>query len=162
MSNRIAVFDDGIIQQLADPVTLYEKPENAFVAQFIGENNRLNGTVESVTKSVATVKLDLGQTVKALSVNNDGKGSRTMLSVRPERCLVSAKKSSSMSMLDARIEELIYLGDHIRCRLNVAGDDQFIVKVPNTSGQLGLEIGANLFVGWNTEDCRALDFRQQV
>ena len=46
--------------------------------------------------------------------------------------------------------------------MNVAGDDQFIVKVPNTSGQLGLEIGANLFVGWNTEDCRALDFRQQV
>ena len=45
MSNRIAVFDDGIIQQLADPVTLYEKPDNAFVAQFIGENNRLNGTV---------------------------------------------------------------------------------------------------------------------
>ncbi len=74
----------------------------------------------------------------------------------------SVKKSSSMSMLDARIEELIYLGDHIRCRMNVAGDDQFIVKVPNTSGQLGLEIGANLFVGWNTEDCRALDFRQQV
>ncbi|NDH49962.1 MAG: ABC transporter ATP-binding protein [Proteobacteria bacterium] len=162
MSNRIAVFDDGIIQQLADPVTLYEKPDNAFVAQFIGENNRLNGTVESVAKSVATVKLDSGHMVKALSINNDGKGSRTMLSVRPERCVVSAKKSSSMSMLDARIEELIYLGDHIRCRMNVAGDDQFIVKVPNTSGQLGLEIGANLYVGWKTEDCRALDFRQQV
>jgi putative spermidine/putrescine transport system ATP-binding protein len=85
-----------------------------------------------------------------------------MLSVRPERCVVSAKKSSSMSMLDARIEELIYLGDHIRCRMNVAGDDQFIVKVPNTSGQLGLEIGANLYVGWKTDDCSALDYRQQI
>ena len=41
MSNRIAVFDDGVIQQLADPVTLYEKPENSFVAQFIGENNQM-------------------------------------------------------------------------------------------------------------------------
>ena len=48
MSNRIAVFDDGIIQQLADPVTLYEKPENAFVAQFIGENNQMLGTVQSI------------------------------------------------------------------------------------------------------------------
>ena len=162
MSNRIAVFDDGIIQQLADPVTLYEKPDNAFVAQFIGENNRLNGTVESVAKSVATVKLDSGHVVKALAINNEGKGSRTMLSVRPERCVVSTKKSAKMSMLDARIEELIYLGDHIRCRMNVAGDDQFIVKVPNTSGKLGLEIGANLFVGWETDDCRALDYRQQL
>jgi putative spermidine/putrescine transport system ATP-binding protein len=85
-----------------------------------------------------------------------------MLSVRPERCVVSTKKSAKMSMLDARIEELIYLGDHIRCRMNVAGDDQFIVKVPNISGKLGLEIGANLFVGWETDDCRALDYRQKL
>ena len=49
MSNRIAVFDDGVIQQLADPVTLYEKPENSFVAQFIGENNQMVGTVASVS-----------------------------------------------------------------------------------------------------------------
>ena len=160
MSNRIAVFDDGIIQQLADPVTLYEKPENAFVAQFIGENNRLTGMVTSISKSVAAVQLDSGHVVKALSVNNGGKGSRTILSVRPERCVLSEKKSSSLSMLDARIEELIYLGDHIRCRMNVAGDDQFVVKVPNTSGQLGFEIGASLYVGWKTEDCRALDYVQ--
>ena len=158
MSNRIAVFDDGIIQQLADPVTLYEKPDNAFVAQFIGENNRLNGKVEAISKSVAAVKLDSGHVVKALSVNNDGKGSRTTLSVRPERCVLSSKKLSSLSMLDARIEELIYLGDHVRCRMNVAGEDQFIVKVPNTSGQLGFKIGAKLYVGWKTEDCRALDY----
>ena len=50
MSNRIAVFDDGVIQQLDDPVTLYEKPENSFVAQFIGENNTLGGTVDGLAK----------------------------------------------------------------------------------------------------------------
>src|SRR5210317_1633185 len=83
MSNRIAVFNDGIVQQLADPVTLYERPDNAFVAQFIGENNRLNGTVESVAKNIATVKLDAGDVVKALAVNVGAVGSRTTLSVRP-------------------------------------------------------------------------------
>ena len=100
--------------------------------------------------------------VKALAVNVGNVGSRTMLSVRPERCVVTAKKSAGKSSLDARIEELIYLGDHIRCRMNVAGDDQFIVKVPNTSGHLGLEIGASLQVGWKNDDCRALDFNQPV
>ena len=40
----------------------------------------------------------------------------------------------------------------------MAGDDEFIVKVPNTSGQLGLVIGAEVFVGWETSDCRALDY----
>ena len=89
-------------------------------------------------------------------------GSRTTLSVRPERCIVSTKKSAAVSTLDARIEELIYLGDHIRCRMDVAGDDQFIVKVPNTSGQLGLEIGTSLQIGWKNDDCRALDFKEPV
>jgi len=46
--------------------------------------------------------------------------------------------------------------------MNVAGDDQFIVKVPNTSGQLGLEIGASLQIGWKNDDCRALDFNEPV
>ena len=162
MSNRIAVFDDGVIQQLADPVTLYEKPENSFVAQFIGENNQMLGTVQSISSGISTVKLDSGHIVRALAVNVSEVGSRTTLSVRPERCSISLRKSEEMSVLDARIEELIYLGDHIRCRMKVAGDDQFIVKVPNTSGQLGLEIGAVLQVGWQNNDCRALDFNKPI
>jgi len=162
MSNRIAVFDDGVIQQLADPVTLYEKPENSFVAQFIGENNQMVGTVKSVSKGIATIKLDSSAEVKALAVNIGGVGSRTTLSVRPERCVIVTKKSATVSRLDAKIEELIYLGDHIRCRMNVAGDEQFIMKVPNTSGQLGLEIGATLEIGWQNNDCRALDLKELV
>jgi putative spermidine/putrescine transport system ATP-binding protein len=162
MSNRIAVFDDGVIQQLADPVTLYEKPENAFVAQFIGENNQMLGTIQSVSKGFATVKLDSGDEMMATAVNIGDVGSRTTLSVRPERCIVSSKKTAAVSTLDAKIEELIYLGDHIRCRMNVAGDDQFIVKVPNTSGQLGLDIGASLQIGWRNDDCRALDCKEPL
>ena len=159
MSNRIAVFDDGVIQQLADPVTLYEKPENAFVAQFIGENNTLGGTVASLSGGVASVKLDSGDVVEALAINTDGKGSATQLSIRPERCVVTAKKNAGFSSLKGRIEELIYLGDHIRCRMTVAGNDEFIVKVPNTADQLGLQIGAETYVGWQTDDCRALDVK---
>ena len=160
MSNRIAVFDDGVIQQLDAPVALYEKPENSFVAQFIGENNTLTGSIDSLTKGVAAVTLDSGDKVKALAVNTDGKGSRTSLSIRPERCIVSQKKSAGVSALKGRIEELIYLGDHIRCRMTVAGNNEFIVKVPNTADQLGLEIGTESYVSWQTDDCRALDHRE--
>ena len=160
MSNRIAVFDDGVIQQLDAPVALYEKPENYLVAQFIGGNNTLSGKVDSLTKGVAAVTLDSGDKVKALAVNTDAKGSRTSLSIRPERCIVSQKKTAGLSALKGRIEELIYLGDHIRCRMTVAGNNEFIVKVPNTADQLGLEIGAESYVSWQTDDCRALDFKE--
>ena len=80
-----------------------------------------------------------------------------MLSLRPERVEINPKKSASMSVLDGTIKELIYLGDHIRTRMAVAGHDDFIVKIPNASGHQVLSEGSKAKVGWKTEDCRALD-----
>ena len=58
MSNRVAVFNDGVIQQLAPPDALYEKPDNAFVAQFIGENNKLMGQVTSIDGDSCMVEVE--------------------------------------------------------------------------------------------------------
>ena len=72
MSDRIAVFNDGKIQQLAPPPTLYEKPDNSFVAQFIGENNTLDATVDSVDGRFARVRFNDGTLSRALAVNCGG------------------------------------------------------------------------------------------
>ncbi len=157
MSNRIAVFDDGIIQQLASPPVLYEEPDNAFVAGFIGENNRLYGTVTAVNGTGCTVDLEGGGTVQALAVNIGGKGSRTTLSLRPERVTIAPSEGQFPNVAHAKVEELIYLGDHIRTRISLAGNDQFIVKVPNAQGHASLAEGETVTVGWTMEDCRALD-----
>ncbi|GHA55316.1 polyamine-transporting ATPase [Amylibacter ulvae] len=154
MSDRVAVFEDGRIQQLSSPDDLYERPENAFVAQFIGENNKLFGKVEAITKGVATVKLPMGGVVKAKAVNCE-KGQDTTLSIRPERVKLGASKSSNAT--DAKVLELIYLGDHIRCRMNVHGNEDFVVKVPNAAGHKHLSVGETTTVSWLAEDCRALD-----
>ncbi|MCB1378514.1 MAG: ABC transporter ATP-binding protein [Alphaproteobacteria bacterium] len=161
MSNRIAVFNDGVVQQLSTPDELYERPVNSFVAQFIGENNKLKGTVAEIGKNqVAIVKLESGQVVKALAINASSKGDRTLLSIRPERVEINPSAASTDVVLDGRIAELIYLGDHIRARLEVAGHDDFIVKVPNKGGSSEVEEGREVKVGWKVEDCRALDHPQ--
>jgi len=157
MSDRIAVFNDGIIQQLASPDDLYERPENRFVAQFIGENNELSGTVDAIHEHTAEITLDNGDKVAALAVNVKGAGERTMLSIRPERVLIDPDESSGPRSIDAQVQELIYLGDHIRCRMTVAGNDEFIVKVANAPGNRRLGVGEKVRIGWMTEDCRALD-----
>ncbi len=162
MSNRIAVFEDGIVQQLSTPDELYEKPVNSFVAQFIGENNRLKGTVTDVAgDGTALVTLENGEKVKALAVNVK-KGERTLLSVRPERIDINPEKNKSGSILKGQIAELIYLGDHIRARLEVAGHNDFVVKVPNKSATNGIEKGKTVQVGWQTGDCRALDYAEFI
>jgi putative spermidine/putrescine transport system ATP-binding protein len=155
MSDRVAVFDDGIIQQLAPPDDLYERPENSFVAQFIGENNKLSGTVLSRSGDAVTVKLASGETCQALAVKCGDAGSETLLSIRPERVRIGGAKDANSTK--AEVLELIYLGDHIRCRLNVHGNDQFIVKVPNAAGKGPLAIGDTTMVSWDVEDARALD-----
>ncbi len=157
MSDRIAVFNDGIIQQLASPDDLYERPENRFVAQFIGENNELGGTVDAVDGDIARVTLDNGEKVSALAVNVEGAGARTMLSIRPERVIIDPDESRVPQVIGGLVRELIYLGDHIRCRMTVAGNDEFIVKVPNAPGNRRLQVGEKIRIGWITEDCRALD-----
>lgn len=158
MSNRIAVFDDGIVQQLAAPDVLYEKPENAFVAGFIGENNKLMGKVTAINGSTCTVDLEGGGgTVSALKVNVGAVGDRTTLSLRPERVNINPADGASENACPSRVEELIYLGDHIRARLTVSGNSEFIVKVPNAQGHAKLTVGDQVNVGWATEDCRALD-----
>ncbi len=61
------------------------------------------------------------------------------------------------NLVDGRIEELIYLGDHIRVRMNVAGNDEFIVKVRNRGEKRKLHVGETVPVGWALNDCKALD-----
>ena len=156
MSDRVAVFNDGMIQQLAAPEDLYERPENSFVAQFIGENNKLLGKVEAVEEGIATVLLDGGSRCRALAVNCEGPGSRTLVSIRPERVRIGAEAVDNRA--EGTVMELIYLGDHIRCRLDVLGNREFIVKMPNAGDEAkALHVGDSIAIGWNTRDARALD-----
>jgi len=157
MSNRIAVFDDGVIQQLATPDDLYERPENAFVAQFIGENNRLMGKVSQINGDTCTVEVDGGAEVEALVVNIEGRNQPTTLSLRPERVHVRPAAGSYPNIFEATVEELIYLGDHVRTRVSLLGHDDFVIKIPNSAGHNWLKEGETLQVGWEAEDCRALD-----
>jgi len=157
MSNRIAVFDDGVVQQLSTPDILYEKPENSFVAQFIGENNRMTGTVKQIDDEFCSVDLDGGGSVQALKVNVNKVGDKTQLSVRPERVSIKSNKDQSINKFTGNVKELIYLGDHIRARLDVCGNEEFIVKIPN-EGNLDLQEGSKITVSWDPKDIRALDY----
>lgn len=158
MSDRVAVFDDGRIQQLAPPDQLYEEPENSFVAQFIGENNTLEGTVKSIEGDQCLVVLDDGEEIDARPVNISNVGDRTRVSIRPERVEFNkARLHADAHTLKAKVQEFIYMGDIFRYRLSVAGNDDFIVKTRNAPDALRLSAGQEIEIGWLPADCRALD-----
>ena len=121
MSDRIAVFNDGQHPAARPPEDLYERPENAFVARFIGENNRLFGTVDAVEGGFATVKLEDGTPAARSRSAAATLGARTQLSIRPGAGEVGGKAGENR--VEAKVLELIYHGDHIRCRMEVHGND---------------------------------------
>lgn len=157
MSDRVAVFNDGRIQQLARPDELYEKPVNSFVAQFIGENNTLLGRVKEID-GTALVELDDGEVIDAMPVNVSRPGERTLVSIRPERVEIDPKRlTPGAHLIHAEVLEFIYMGDIYRTRLRVAGNDDFVIKTRNAPDQRRLRPGEHIEIGWLPEDCRALD-----
>ncbi len=158
MSDRVAVFIVGVIQQLDAPDELYERPKNSFVAQFIGENNKLPGIIEELDGQKAVVRLSTGELIDATPVNVREKGQKTLVSIRPERVEFKPEMMPpGAHTIAAEVKDVVYMGDILRARLRVAGSDDFVMKMRNTLGQTKLSPGQTIKIGWHPQDARALD-----
>ncbi|MGH0241653.1 ABC transporter ATP-binding protein [Sinorhizobium meliloti] len=158
MSDRIAVFNDGRIMQLASPAELYEQPENAFVARFIGENNAVIGTIQTVDGDRCGVTVG-NRTLQAKRVSPLSIGDSTTLSLRPERIVIGQDALALSNHIEGVVREVTYLGDHVRIRMSLLGLDNFVVKQPNAGRDTNIrwQAGETMPVGWQIDDCRALD-----
>jgi putative spermidine/putrescine transport system ATP-binding protein len=154
MSDRVAVFNDGIIQQIDTPAAIYETPTKSFVAQFIGENNTLMGTVLSQGATHTTVRLKEGSQIQAVTVTLIQPGEPVALCIRPERVIVSAAGTTPLA---ARIREYIYLGDHVRMIAEIAGQPDFMIKLAATKMDSSWTVGSTICLSWAPEHIRALD-----
>lgn len=156
MSDRIAVFNRGRIEQIAPPEVLYEEPERRFVASFIGDNNLLPGRVSTVEGNICQVECG-GHLIKALCVFPCKPGQAVTLAVRPERIGIQPRPGLYSNELEATVLYQGFLGDRLHLRLSVCGQSDFIVKIPNIIGHGGLLNGDQIKIGWAQTDCRALE-----
>ena len=159
MSDRIAVFHRGRVQQLDRPERIYEEPANAFVARFIGENNRLEGRLEAVDGARCTIRLAGDAVVEGSLASPLAAGAAVVVSLRPERVQIAAATptigANGHCRLVGRLREVIYLGDHVRARIVLAGNDDFTVKRPIDDAHRLPAIGQPVELAWAPEHCRA-------
>jgi putative spermidine/putrescine transport system ATP-binding protein len=159
MSDRIAVFHRGRVQQLDRPDRIYEAPVNAFVARFIGENNRLDGRIEGVHGSRCTVRIADQILVDGSLAAPLCPGAPVTVSLRPERVQIAGVAPTigpaDRCRLAGRLREVIYLGDHVRARVVIPGNDDFTVKRPIDEAHRLPAIGAAVELAWAPEHCRA-------
>jgi putative spermidine/putrescine transport system ATP-binding protein len=157
MSDRVAILNDGLIQQIDTPHEVYEHPANSFVANFVGENNNLEGRIESIEGKHCAVRLASGETVMAHAVGVAEVGQRTMLSVRPERLEINSGTAGLVNRFKGTVIEVIYFGDHNRVRLAMAGQEDFVARIPVGAPSSALRPGQEVDVAWSPDHCRALE-----
>jgi putative spermidine/putrescine transport system ATP-binding protein len=132
----VAVFDKGVVQQLDSVDRLYESPCNEFVANFIGDSNRLCGTIDDVDGNFCRLRLRDGTHVVGRNIGEARAGTPAVACIRPERLrLGEAAGHAGANTLASEVRGLIYFGDHVRMRCAVPEQDECLVKVP-----LGTEV----------------------
>jgi putative spermidine/putrescine transport system ATP-binding protein len=152
MSDRVAVFNDGLIQQIDRVERLYEAPANRFVAGFVGDNSVLTGVVAAVDGERCTVRLPDGTALQGLNINQAAVGESVQCSIRPER-IALRPLDTPHSALKTQLRDLMYFGDHQRLRCHLPQQAEIGVKVP-LQGMGPLQAGQSVTLFLPTEHVR--------
>jgi spermidine/putrescine transport system ATP-binding protein len=153
MSDRIAVMSDGVIEQLGAPEEVYERPEKAFVAGFIGISNLLPATVEN-----GGVRLATGSLVPAPVPEGVADGTVVQLSVRPEKLLVD-ELEDGMATVEGTIAERVYMGTATQLIVELAPGSRLVALEQNTARARSddrWELGDRVRIGWRPEHGQVL------
>ncbi|MHA2021873.1 MAG: ABC transporter ATP-binding protein [Candidatus Thorarchaeota archaeon] len=122
ISDRVAVMDQGYVQQFASPRDIYSDPQTIFVADFIGQCTFLDGTIQSVGESI-TVLLPDGQTISGRTTIEGypfEKGESVKCAIRPED-LIMERRDSSDNEIAGTVTRTIYIGSGLEVYFEVGG-----------------------------------------
>ena len=151
MSDRVAVMDAGVLQQIGRPAEVYDRPVNGFVAGFIGTSNLVAGVVDG-----GAVRLDNGVQMP-LGARGDGfrDGDRVTVSVRPERIFLGRDLGPDMLSFPADVSDVIFLGSTTHVAVTTASGHVFVAVHTHAQGEK-IERGDHVEVGWHLEDALIL------
>ena len=134
MSDRLAVMANGRVEQLGSPREVYERPETAFVADFIGVSNLMRA------QSSGAARVDVGQVSLAVSTPMEKTGV-VRVAIRPERVRIEERGASGENRVPARIERFVYLGSTTQVFVTLPGGDRLQALVANDEDVEEYDVG---------------------
>ena len=148
MSDRIAVFDRGRVQQIGRPEEIYGRPANAFVAGFIGETSWFDGRILSKADGLALVETPAGRFTARLADAGLAERQRVKVAIRPEDVSLCATGAKGLA---AKIEGRTYLGDHVLLSLRTSDGTQVMAKTAKSTADAGADGSAHTHLVWADE-----------
>lgn len=154
MSDRIAVMNEGRVEQIGTAEEVYERPRTRFVADFIGDTNLLEGTVKAMNGNVVTVEVgDL--TLKARAETQLDTGAPVAVSIRPERINLSDRESPAEHCFRGEVLDIIYTGSRRRSMVRLDNGHELNVDTPSTASA-ELAIGDAVWIDWSNQDAHGV------
>jgi len=158
MSDRIAVMNDGRVEQIGSPRDIYEHPETAFVADFIGSLNALELTVEELVGGYAIMRPHDGERVVVPVDSGTKTGDSLRVAVRPERVQIGALGTlvpDGGSRLEGTIAEIVYLGMYTQFHVGTRAGRVISNRLADEL-LLPLEVGSRIALSWEPEHTSVL------
>ncbi|MEW5960929.1 MAG: ABC transporter ATP-binding protein, partial [Chloroflexota bacterium] len=159
MSDRIAVMNEGLILQIGDPVDIYERPYNRFVADFIGETNFIEGEVIAVQPDQTMVGLGEGVQIRARPAENVAAGQVVTVAIRPEKMSLHPTPANGAGV-PVVVEEAIYIGTDTRYKMRLAGRHHVVARIQNIGSNLDevhpYQRGDQVYLSWDTDSALVL------
>ena len=157
MSDRIAVMNEGRVEQIGTPEEIYHSPATVFVANFIGVANLLPGVVQHVNGATATVVVAGNQPVPVpLGATPIRLGSRATVMVRPERLRLTPDAPATGTGLPTTLEHAVFQGPVVRCTLRAADGTLLVAHVGPEQELPPLRPGLGLWTSWDLDAARLL------
>ena len=155
MSDRIAVMNDGKVAQVGTPEDLYDRPENRFVAGFIGESNFLPAVVRGVENDVVIAECD-GAVIRALCPGRPASGEKVTLTTRPERLRFADSawvgEQMPQNRLSVTVTEAVFAGERCRYMLQAGDGTSIVLKEPSSAAIRRRAVGERAEIAWSVAD----------
>ena len=158
LSDRIAVMNQGRIEQIGSPSQIYERPITPFVADFIGDTNLFQGHLSVSSASGLQVITDKGLKIAAKPPADwNGTESQLFVSIRPEKIQLNRSEcdTSQANTYEGTLQHVMYLGTHVQYQVMLTTGDRVTVLQPNRAESL-LDLGTAVCIHWADTDCLAL------
>ena len=153
ISDRIAVMDKGDIQQIESPESIYSRPYNTFVADFIGHSNRFAGTVLEQANGKTAIRLSTGLPIEVQGLRKLDKGAQVLAFIRPEEFLFTSEEGG----MKAQVLVKRFLGKYIQYIVDCGTGEHVEVTADTSSVERIHEPGETVHLGVNTRRVNLFD-----
>ena len=154
MSDRIAVMNDGKVAQVGSPEDLYDRPDNRFVAGFIGESNFLPAIVRGLEDDVVIAECE-GTLIRALCPGRPASGEKVTLTTRPERLRFADANQAGIhpqNRLSVTVTEAVFAGERCRYMLQAGDGTSIVLKEPSSAAIRRRAVGERAEIAWSVAD----------